>query len=133
MVRISREPSHFLQPPSDPRIVTWHSGVEQLPAAFAALGELHRLLPAFLNLTLVGSALALAYQRTGDLWCSLGLHAGWIFFGRGYDLLTSSAVSRGSWGDGLLVEGWPAVLVLSVTLGGLLWVLPRLADQPEEP
>lgn len=122
---------HFLQPPSDPASVIWSSGLTQLPAAFAALGDLQRLLPGFLNLTLAGGLLALAYQRSGDLWCSFGLHAGWIFWIRCYDLFTTAtAPSVGYWGSDALMDGWLAMLVLAVTLPGLVWALPRPLPEP---
>jgi hypothetical protein len=75
------------------------------------------LIPNFINLTLVGFILGLAYQRTGALHYAIGLHGGWIFWQKSYGFLTSEG-STGVpwfWGTGKLVDGWLTLLILCLT------------------
>ena len=62
--------------------------------------------------------LALAYQRTGTLYFSIGLHAGWIFWLKSYGFLTNSQAEAGTWfwGTAKLVDGWLALIVLTLVL-----------------
>ncbi len=82
------------------------------------LGNWQQLIPGFLNLTLAGALLALAYQRTGNLYFSIGLHAGWIFWLKSYGIFTREVpgANAGFWGGAKLIDGWMALLVLSSTL-----------------
>jgi hypothetical protein len=90
------------------------------------------LVPGFLSLALAGALLALAYQRTGDLWCSVGLHGGWILWMESLAFVTQdvSGAKVWFWGTGWLVDGWLASSAL-VALGLIMWkcVLPGV--EPE--
>jgi uncharacterized protein len=74
--------------------------------------------PGLLNLTLVGMILGLAYQRSGSLYFSIGLHAGWIFWLKTYGFLTEEANPSLSWfyGTSALINGWLAAIILTVVL-----------------
>ncbi len=107
--------AHFLQKADLPGPVTWRSGLELLPLMFRNFADLRLLIPAFLNLALVGGALGLAYQRTGALWCSIGLHASWIFFLKLFQFVSRPAPGASGWvwgGDNVL-NGWLALPVLA--------------------
>ena len=71
---------HFVQP-ADEEVL---SGIEPL-AGFRHLIRSFgpflnpELLPGFFGLFLIGAVLCYAFQRTGTLYMSMGLHAGWIF------------------------------------------------------
>jgi CAAX protease family protein len=67
----------------------------------------------------------LAYQRSGNLYFSVGLHAGWIFWLKSYGFLTNPGVAGNAWfwGSRKLIDGWLAFLVLS----GTLWLAWRLS------
>jgi membrane protease YdiL (CAAX protease family) len=78
---------HFLSRPDPPRPVKWCSGLESLPGMLKNFKDL-RAVPRFLNLTLAGIILGLAYQRTGNLYFSIGLHAAWVFCLKLYDIVT---------------------------------------------
>jgi hypothetical protein len=80
------------------------------------------LIPAFFTLFIVGACLALAYQRTGALYFSIGLHAGWIFWLKSYKLITqpTQGANLALWGTDRLVDGWLALAILSIVLCGLL-------------
>ena len=109
---------HFFERPSALAEVGWASGFELLPRMARGLVDVHSVLPGFFNLTLAGVILGLAYQRFGNLYFSIGLHAGWIFWLKSYTFLTRSNESANTWlwGTRKLVDGWLALVVLLVVL-----------------
>jgi membrane protease YdiL (CAAX protease family) len=109
---------HFMQSAKLEGTVTWHSGLEVLPRMLQGFADLHQIVPGFFNLTLAGALLAYAYQRTGNLWFSIGLHAGWIFWLKSYGILTREAAGANTWfwGTSRLINGWFALFVLAVAL-----------------
>jgi len=122
---------HFMESAQFTGPVLWHSGFEVLPRMLRGMGNWHALVPGFFNLTLAGALLALAYQRTGNLYFSIGLHAGWIFWLKSYGILTHSVPGANTWvwGGAKLIDGWMALLVLSSTL----LVFLRLPFQSKSP
>jgi membrane protease YdiL (CAAX protease family) len=80
--------------------------------------DFYAFVPAFFSLVLAGTLLGLAYQRTGNLYFSIGLHAGWIFWLKTYGAFTASAPHATTcfWGTGKMVDGWLAFVVLAATL-----------------
>jgi membrane protease YdiL (CAAX protease family) len=89
--------------------------------------EVERVVPGFLNLTLAGALLALAYQHTGNLYFSIGLHAGWIFWLKFYGFFTRDVASANAWfwGTRKLIDGWLALIVLALVGLVLLKLMPR--------
>ena len=110
---------HFMQSASPGGTVHWYSGLEILPQMLRGFADFHQLFPGFLTLTVAGLLLGLAYQRTGALYFSIGLHAGWIFWLKSYGILTRAAGSGQDWfwGKGKLIDGW---LALGVMVGVLV-------------
>jgi len=115
---------HFFDKGDLPGPVKWYTGFQLLPFVFKDFADPSQVIPAFLNLTLAGVILGLAYQRTGDLYCSMGIHAGWILWIKIYGTLIKTAPGTAStfWGTTKITDGWLALLVLA----GLLLLLPRL-------
>jgi membrane protease YdiL (CAAX protease family) len=110
--------AHFLQRPGFTGAVAWNSGLVLLPRLLGGFADFRELVPGFFNLTLAGALLGLAYQRTGNLYFSIGLHAGWIFWLRTYRALTAG-VPRAAiwfWGTDKMIDGWLALTVLALTL-----------------
>lgn len=108
--------------------VTWSSGLELLPHMLAGFGDLQAMISSFLSLTLAGISLGYAYQKTGNLYFSIGLHAGWIFWLKFYRLVTNS-VAGGSprvWGTDMMIDGWLALFVLA----GAFLALARMMGKP---
>ena len=72
---------HFVKP-GDPAALggldAW-TGIRYLAGSFQPFLDLDRLFPGLLGLFLIGAALCYAFERTGTLYLSIGLHAGWIF------------------------------------------------------
>lgn len=109
---------HFLRRADFSGTVNWHSGLVLLPRMLGGFADFHALVPDFFNLTLAGILLGLAYQRTGNLYFSIGLHAGWIFWLKIYGAFTASLphAATSFWGTGKMIDGWLALIVLVAVL-----------------
>jgi len=120
---------HFLHKAPAPPPIDWLSGIRLLPELFRSPPDGLALVPAFFTLLLAGAILALAYQRTGTLFMSIGLHAGWIFWLRAYGALTREAAGawRPIWGSDKLIDGWLPFFILAVVLAGV-WRAGRPAS-----
>ena len=107
--------AHFLRKAELAGAVTWFSGLQLLPPMARALVDAHTLFPAVLNLTVIGVALAILYERTGALYASMGLHASLIFWLRFFQFLTAPApAARGwLWGRTDPLSGWLALPILA--------------------
>ncbi len=116
--------AHFLRKAELAGPVTWLSGLHLLPLMARAFVDVHSIIPAFFNLTLIGVALAVLYQRSGALYASIGLHASLIFWLRFFQFLTAPAPSARLWlwGGADPLSGWVAVPVL----GAMVCVAGRL-------
>jgi uncharacterized protein len=117
---------HFFARTKDPASVNWLSGLDQLGLMLRGFTDWQQIVPGFFNLSLVGAILAFAYQRTGNLFFSIGLHAGWIFSLRSYTVLTKSAPHTNVWlwGSSRLIDSWLALVVLLLTLIVVLRLQP---------
>lgn len=122
---------HFLDPPSGSIIANPASPL----AGFELLGKilLHFTEPRFFatdfaSLFGIGMILAWARVRTGALWFSIGLHAGWIVAFKGFNLLYSSVRAHPlhPWGVGdTLRSGLLPLLTLGLTAVICHFVLRR--------
>jgi membrane protease YdiL (CAAX protease family) len=122
---------HFMRNADLAGPVAWDSGVRLLPHMLGGFADWGAVIPGFFNLTLVGIMLAMAYQRTGNLYFSIGLHAGWIFWLKSYNLLTNPVpgASQSFFGTNKLIDGWLALALLA----GALVVLLRLPAARPKP
>ncbi len=109
---------HFLRRADFSGAVNWHSGLVLLPRMLGGFADFNALVPGFFNLTLAGGLLGYAYQRTGNLYFSIGLHAGWIFWLKTYGAFTTAPPSAATWfwGTGKMIDGWLALIVLVAVL-----------------
>jgi membrane protease YdiL (CAAX protease family) len=124
---------HFMKRVDDMAAEHWYSGLVVLGHMFSGFTNWSEVIPGFINLTLAGMLLALAYQKTGNLWFSIGLHGGWIFWRRAYGALTDRPRVDGvevppsplEWfyGTKTMTDGWLAALVLLAALL-ILWRMP---------
>jgi membrane protease YdiL (CAAX protease family) len=87
---------HFLGRPDPSGPVTWHSGLESLPGMLKNFWDA-KAAPRFLNLTGAGIILGLAYQHTGNLYFSIGLHAAWVFCLKSFKLVTVPVGAGEAW------------------------------------
>lgn len=113
---------HFFSRPQPPASIDWAAGLVTLSRMLSGFGEIQQLVPGFFSLTLAGILLGMAYQRTGNLYFSMGLHAGWIFWLKSYGFLTHATPGANGWwwGTGKLIDGWLAFGVLGCVLAGLI-------------
>jgi membrane protease YdiL (CAAX protease family) len=123
---------HFLQRAEWPGAVTWNSGLILLPRMLGGFLDFYALVPGFFSLTLAGILLGLAYQRTGNLYFSIGLHAGWIFWLKVYGAFTASAPHAATWfwGTGKMIDGWLALWVLLISLAIFKFLPLRPTREP---
>jgi len=122
---------HYFARPEPPAEVTWQSGFTTLGRMLSGFVDLDQVVPGFFTLVMAGALLAVAYERTGNLYFSIGLHAGWIFWRSPYALLTRPADGANAWfwGSDKLTDGWLCLAILAA----LLPLLLRLASRPEQP
>jgi membrane protease YdiL (CAAX protease family) len=105
---------HFFEKPPEPHMIEWNSGFIVLGQMFRGFAKWEALMPGFFNLLLVGLLLCLAFERTGSLLFSVGLHAGFVFWVKSYGLVTNDVPGGNEWlwGSSKLVDGWVAGLLL---------------------
>ena len=117
---------HFLRPADPAGAVGWNSGLVLLPRVLGGFADFHALVPGFFTLTLAGALLGLAYKRTGNLFFSIGLHAGWILVLKTFGALTVQTPGAATWfwGTSKMFDGWLALLVLSAALVASNFLLP---------
>ena len=123
---------HFFQRPDSPMKVEWFTGLQLLPQMMRGFVDGRALVPGFFNLTLAGIILGLAYQHTGNLYFSMGLHGGWVFWLKFCSAVAGAApgVNIWYWGSpGRLIDGWLALGVLA----GVLLILMRLLKMEGTP
>ncbi|MCX7887161.1 MAG: CPBP family intramembrane metalloprotease [Verrucomicrobiae bacterium] len=100
--------AHFLKPAEahiPAELVRWYSGFEYLGRVLACSLQERGVWWTAISLWLVGVVLGWAFFRTGALYLSIGLHAGWVFA-----LKTLAWAGAGSWVDMPVV--WCALLLL---------------------
>ena len=127
---------HYFESADKAGPVTWLSGLQLLPLMLGNLGNLQAAIPGFFNLTLAGMLLGWAYHRTGNLYFSIGLHGGWIFWIKAYAATTGLAPGANAWlwGSGrmAIVNGWIALPVLVLTLFVFGWITANLRPPPSD-
>lgn len=121
---------HFLARVAHTGPVEWTSGLALLPGMLGGLSVFETLVPAALTLVLGGVALGLAYQRTGNLWFAIGLHAGWVFWLKVFKTVTVAGAAAPSsfWGTEKLLDGWLACLIMAAVVG----IVARLPQAPQQ-
>ncbi|HEV8543122.1 MAG TPA: CPBP family glutamic-type intramembrane protease [Verrucomicrobiae bacterium] len=118
---------HFFEQPPDPAQIHWYSGLVVLGQMLRGFTELQTLIPGFFNLLLIGLLLCLAYERTGALLFSIGLHAGFVFWVKLFGFMTLDISGANSWifGSNRLVDGWSTALLLIPMLLLFRQILPK--------
>ncbi len=71
---------HFLQAPDfdSSQAVLWNSGFIMLSSAFANFANINLFIDAWVALLLAGIFLSIVRLRTNNLFCCIGIHAGWV-------------------------------------------------------
>jgi uncharacterized protein len=125
---------HFLEPAPG----TWIADPAHPLAGFQLVGKilLHFMDPLFFSTKFavlfgVGCILAWARVRTGALWFSIGLHAGWVAAFKGYNLWHTAEPGHPlrPWGIGQeLSSGLLPLLMLGVTAGLCHFAMRRFSQ-----
>ncbi len=104
----------------------WAAGFKAGACFFAPFQDVTAMVPGVIGLSIVGVVLALAYLRTGSLYLSIGLHAGWVFVLKSYGLITDRVpdASKILFGDDKLVTG-AASWVMLAAVGALVLRWPK--------
>ncbi len=115
---------HFLKP-QDVEITSihWWSGFALLPYSFHRFAEPFELIGGFTTLFAIGMVLALATLRTRSLWAAIGLHAGWIFGNRLFNIIFKRQGTFEPWfGDKIEVGIAPLCTVILTGFLVLSWL-----------
>lgn len=128
---------HFLKPSGvviEADQVRWYSGFDCLAQIISRSLLAPGVAVGFVTLFLAGWILGWAFAKTGALYLSMGLHAGWVFTLKSYSFFTNANMSEtGRWlGAGALTENvatWP---VLAALFGLVAW-LCRHEPRPSQP
>jgi membrane protease YdiL (CAAX protease family) len=109
---------HFFERTQHEGDVVWTSGLALLPKMTRGFADWQMIVPGFFSLTIAGAILASAVWKTGNLYFSIGLHAGWIFWLKSFKFFTREGGNSHAWllGSEKLIDGWAAFFVLLVTL-----------------
>ena len=107
---------HFFARPEDPAKIGWDSGFLILGGMLQGFTEFQTVIPGFLGLALLGMILALAYQKTGALWLSMGIHAALVFWVKLYGSGTNPnpQANLWFWGSEKLTDGWFCFILLAI-------------------
>lgn len=121
---------HFFHRPVSPTEIEWSSGLVVLGRMLEGFTDWSALMPGFFNITIVGMMLAWMYQRTGNLYFSIGLHTGWVFWLKlfGFVCRPETPYNQAFWGTQTLTDGWFAVFVL---MAAALVMCPRPKPRTE--
>jgi hypothetical protein len=124
---------HFFQKPAEPTRIGAGTGLEVLGQMLRGFVDIQQLIPGWISLALAGWILALARERTGRIWFSVGLHAGWIFWLKSYAFATAAnpGANVWIWGTGRLYDGWLALVFLSTTALAVAFFVPANASSRE--
>lgn len=110
---------HFFAKAGSPPTITWLSGFKTLGWMFRGFLNFDVMKLACPNLFIAGLILGVAYQRTGTLYFSIGLHAGWVFWIKSFGFFARSKVPTTEAHWAMLLNSWCASIVLII----LFWFL----------
>lgn len=107
---------HFLDQRPQINDISWSSGFTAIPMLIHDFSSDPYWLPQFCNLILSGMIMCGLWQRTGNLYCSIGVHAGWIFCIKINMFLTKGTIETlPEWaGNGKISDGWVATPLLAL-------------------
>ncbi|MGH7854823.1 MAG: lysostaphin resistance A-like protein [Candidatus Binatia bacterium] len=130
---------HFVKPGDDYFLqgLDVFAGFRHLLTTFKPFLEPLELLPGIIGLFLIGVVFSYALARTGNLYLSIGLHAGWIFSLKTFRVFGNFTRQDLGWAfgstDPKIVSGvvtWIGILLVAVAIGRLTRHSPRASGQP---
>jgi membrane protease YdiL (CAAX protease family) len=112
-------------------------GIRYLAGSFRPFTDLTTLFPGLLGLFLIGVVLCYAFERTGTLYLSIGLHAGWIFSLKTLRVFGDFRRDDLGWmfgsTDPKIVSGvvtWVGILIVGIAVGLITRRRARLFPDP---
>jgi uncharacterized protein len=126
---------HFMEPPAGAEIsdpAHYLAGFQLLAAIFSNYANPQFIAAELATLFSVGLILAYTRIRTGSLWFPIGLHAGWIFALKGFNLLhrgVEESPLRPLWIGDSLRSGLLPLLTLGLTAVICFFVLKILSPK----
>lgn len=107
--------------------VTWLSGLQSLTHFLGGVSESQNFLAMLCNLAIAGVILACACNHYGNVYFSVGLHAGFIFWVKSFGFFTrpTGAGLAWFWGGSKLIDGWLAFGLLAGFLAACLGLFSR--------
>lgn len=130
---------HFVKPGDDYFLqgLDLFAGFRHLLTTFEPFLEPLELLPGIIGLLLLGIVLSYALARTGNLYLSIGLHAGWIFGLRIFRVFGNFTRQDLGWAfgstDPKIVSGvatWIGILLVAVAISRITRSAPFVSAQP---
>jgi membrane protease YdiL (CAAX protease family) len=118
--------------------VNLFAGFRHLITTFESFLDPVSLLPGMIGLFLIGVVLSYAFARTGDLWLSIGLHAGWVLSLKILKLFGNFSRADLGWAFGAaepkIVSGmatWIGVVLVGLAVSRITRrAAPLASDQP---
>jgi membrane protease YdiL (CAAX protease family) len=115
---------HFLKPQDvEFSAIGWGSGFALLPYSFHRFAEPLELLGGFSTLFAIGVVLAVVTLQTRSLWAAIGLHAGWIFGSRLFNILFKQRGELQPWFGSQIEVGLAPLFAVLVTGAVMIWAL----------
>ena len=116
---------HFIDQRPSVTEISWMSGFTAFPEFIHDFANDPFWIAHYANLVLAGFILAAVTQRTGNLYCAIGVHAGWIIAIKTNGFLTKPVNCNILWCDNKTIDGWIATPLLAV----ILWYIIRPNDR----
>ncbi|MCH2602453.1 MAG: CPBP family intramembrane metalloprotease [Pedosphaera sp.] len=120
---------HFIDQRPNISEITWSTGFTAFPQFIHDFAHDPHWPAYAVNLFLAGLILAGAFQRTGNLFIAIGIHAGWIIALKTNSFISSPVNTHVFWGDNKTSDGWAATPLLAV----MAWYILRHDPKPAEP
>ena len=120
---------HFIDQRPTISEITWNTGFTAFPQFIHDFANDPHWPAYAVNLFLAGLILAGAFQRTGNLFVAIGIHAGWIIALKTNSFISSPVNTHVFWGDNKPSDGWVATPLLAV----MAWYILRHDPQSAEP
>ena len=105
---------HFIDQRPNISEITWSTGFTAFPQFIHDFSNDPHWPAYAVNLLLAGLILAGAFQRTGNLFVAIGIHAGWIIALKTSSFISAPVNSHVFWGDNKTSDGWAATPLLAV-------------------
>lgn len=119
---------HFIDQRPNISEITWSTGFTAFPQFIHDFASDPHWPAYAVNLFLAGLILAGAFQRTGNLFIAIGIHAGWIIALKTNSFISSPVNTHVFWGYNKTSDGWAATPLLVVMAWYILLNDPKSAE-----